>query len=113
MVEADAKAALDWLLKRSRSSEAIPRHRAKRDKTVEADADDIVERAKLADAVQKKDPVEKKNLYSGIVDQLTNQFNISDPVPTNGRECVAGVGPNDNYSSYFVFTIIYSLFVIS
>ena len=54
MVEADAKAALDWLLKRSRSSEAIPRHRAKRDKTLEADADDIVERAKLVDAVQKK-----------------------------------------------------------
>ena len=57
--------------------------------------------------------MKKKNLYSGIVDQLTNQFNISDPVPTNGRERVAGVGPNGTYSSYFVFTIIYSLFVIS
>ena len=54
LVEAGARATLEKLLERSRPSEAIPRLRARGSEMLEADTDDMEERARQVYAVRKK-----------------------------------------------------------
>ena len=54
VVEARARTTLEKLLERSRLSEAIPRLRSRRSEMLEADADEMEERARQVDSIRRK-----------------------------------------------------------
>ena len=53
MVKADARTT-ERMLERSRPSEAIPRLRSRRSELLEADADEMEERARQVDSIRRK-----------------------------------------------------------
>ena len=54
VVEAKARATIEWLLERSQPSEEIPKLRARRAEMLEEDANEIEERARQIDAVRRR-----------------------------------------------------------
>ena len=105
MVKAGARTT-ERMLEKSRRSEAIPHFRARRSGMSEADVDYMEARARQVDGVRRKKRPSKEEVLRdeasklrtkaarlhAIADQLINYLCVSDPMPTNGWECVAEVG---------------------